>query len=61
MAAAHAFQAEVCAHTEDFPLLAPARVLFFQFDDVSYLIATAGENGMYWGVTGDYDYYERLD
>lgn len=32
-----------------------------QFDDVSYLIATAGENGMYWGVTGDYDYYERLD
>ena len=32
-----------------------------QFADVSYLIATAGENGMYWGVTGDYDYYERLD
>ncbi len=32
-----------------------------QFDDVSYLIATAGENGMYWGITGDYDYYERLD
>ena len=32
-----------------------------RFDDVSYLIATAGENGMYWGVTGDYDYYERLD
>ena len=32
-----------------------------RFDDVSYLIATAGENGLYWGVTGDYDYYERLD
>ena len=32
-----------------------------QFADVSYIIATAGENGMYWGVTGDYDYYERLD
>ena len=32
-----------------------------QFADVSYLIATAGENGMYWGITGDYDYYERLD
>lgn len=32
-----------------------------QFADVSCLIATAGENGMYWGVTGDYDYYERLD
>ena len=32
-----------------------------QFAAVSYLIATAGENGMYWGVTGDYDYYERLD
>ena len=32
-----------------------------RFADVSYLIATAGENGMYWGVTGDYDYYERLD
>lgn len=32
-----------------------------QFDGVSYIIATAGDNGMYWGVTGDYDYYERLD
>lgn len=32
-----------------------------RFDDVSYLIATAGENGLYWGVTGDYDYYERPD
>ena len=32
-----------------------------RFDDVSYLLATAGENGLYWGVTGDYDYYERLD
>ena len=32
-----------------------------QFDGVSYIIATAGDNGMYWGVTGDYNYYERLD
>lgn len=32
-----------------------------QFDGVSYIIATAGDNGMYWGVTGEYDYYERLD
>ena len=32
-----------------------------QFDGVSCIIATAGDNGMYWGVTGDYDYYERLD
>lgn len=38
VSAAHAFQAEVCTHAEDFPLLASARVLFFQFDDVSYFI-----------------------
>ena len=32
-----------------------------QFADVSYIIATAGENGMYWGVSGAYEFYERLD
>lgn len=36
--AAHAFQAEVCAYTHDFPLTAAARMRFFQFYDISYCV-----------------------
>ena len=36
--AAHAFQAEVCADTHDFPLAVAARMWFFQFYDISYCV-----------------------
>lgn len=38
MAAAHAFQAEVCSDTHDFPLATAARMRFFQFYDISYCV-----------------------
>ena len=38
MTAAHAFQPEICAHTQDFPLLTSARMRLFQFYNISYFI-----------------------
>ena len=38
VSAAHAFQAEVCADTHDFPLAAAARMWFFKFYDISYCV-----------------------
>ena len=31
------------------------------YDSVSYNLVTAGADGFYWGVSGAYEFYERLD
>lgn len=31
------------------------------YDNVSYNLVTAGADGFYWGVSGAYEFYERLD
>ena len=36
--AAHALQPEIRSHPEDLPLTAAARMLFFQFYDVTYFV-----------------------